>query len=94
MSTREIDPRRRQSRFIQNVVLLLRRGSLADGLNVVLDAIDTPRTFRSYDSLHGVLVAANLSNLPVHRAKAERILGGPVEAVVANSHGTIWKKAV
>jgi hypothetical protein len=91
MPTRKLDPRKRGTRFIEQV----RRNFQASGLGFpsVVNAISKPRTFVSYDTndSNEVLVTANVSNTPENRDKAARILGGPVRVVFTNSVGTIWK---
>lgn len=90
MPTRKLDPRKRQTRYAQNATRLVR--SSGQPLAATILAINTPRTFQSVDSVGGeVIVVANVSDIPAHRASAARILGGEVTTVLATSAGTIWK---
>lgn len=86
----EVSTRKADTKFIQLSGKLL----AASGFNLtsIIRAVEKPRTFRSFVTVGGpTFVVAKLANLPEHRARAARILGGPVEVVWATSAGTIWR---
>lgn len=89
-ATRKVDPRKRNTPFIQIATKLV--ASSGQPLAATILAVPAPRRFQSFDAVGGVvLVVANLSDIPAHRASAARILGGPVTTILATSAGTIWK---
>jgi hypothetical protein len=85
------DPRKAQTEFVIRATQNLRKRL---SLGSVVRAVQKPRTFQTIDTVIPgvVLVVANLSNTPTHRAKAERILGGPVKTLWEDSHGTAWRR--
>lgn len=85
------DPRKAQTEFVLRAVKLLKKRLT---LGSVVRALPKHRTFLTIDTVIPgvVLVAAQLSNTKSNRAKAERILGGPVKTVWEDSLGTVWRK--
>jgi hypothetical protein len=85
------DIRKAETEFVTRAVKNLKKRLV---LGSVVKAIPKPRTFHTIDTVVPgvVLVVANLSNTPTNRAKAERILGGPVKTVWEDSTGTAWRK--
>jgi hypothetical protein len=85
------DIRKGDSEFVQRAVRNLRR---VNSLGSVTRAIPKPRTFLTIDGIEGLtLLVANVSNTINNRAKAERIIGGPVKTLWEDSTGTVWRKA-
>ncbi len=92
--TRRVDPRKRDTAFMRSIRSIVSRTSAyrtvaSSGLSVMTRSV-TPRRFVSTDTPNGVVIVTSLSDLPQHRANAERILGVPVQVIHADTFGTVY----